>query len=155
MTAIIRSLIPLEQTLDSVALPAWGTQTRAASTAALVAAVAAKTIQMDIVADTGSPDAAAQTVYVYTPLTGVTQAIPEDAEVVHVDPAGTIAALTLTMPVAPYDGQEVVITFDQIVTSLTLTATPNTIKGALTAGTAKGFGRWRYRTANTTWYRVG
>ena len=155
MTAIIRSLIPLAQTLDSVSLPAWGTQTRAASTAALVAAVAAKTIQMDIVADTGAADAAAETVYVYTPLTGTTQAIPEDAEVVHVVPAGTIAAFTMTFPAAPYDGQEVVLTFDQIVTALTLTATPNTLKGTLTAATAQGFARWRYRSTGTTWYRVG
>ena len=155
MTAVVRSLIPLAQTLDSVVLNPWATQTRAASTAALVAAVAAKTIQMDVVADESSADAAAETDYLYTPLTGTTQAIPEDAEVVHVVPAGTIAAFTMTFPAAPYDGQEIVITFDQIVTSLTLTATPATLKGALTAATAQGFGRWRYRLATTTWYRVG
>jgi hypothetical protein len=94
-------------------------------------------------------------VYKYTPLTGVTQAIPNDAEQVYVVPAGTIAALTLTLPAKPYDGQELCIATTQIVTALTMTAPAGTLRGALTAGTANGFASWKYNAADTTWYRVG
>jgi hypothetical protein len=155
MSAIIRSLINTAQTLDSVSLPAWGRQTRAASTAALVAAVAAKTIQMDIVDDTNKQEGADETVYAYTPLTGTSQTVPADAEVVLVNPAGTIAAFTLTLPAASYDGQRITCCFDQVITALTMAASgSDTLKGALTAATAKGFATWRYRTADTSWYRV-
>ena len=98
---------------------------------------------------------AKQKVYKYTPLTGVTQAIPNDAELVLVVPAGTIAALTLTMPPSPYNGQEVTIATTQIVTALTHTAPSGTLRGALTAGTANGFGKWKYNLVDTTWYRIG
>lgn len=156
MPVVVRSLLNTSQTIDSVALPAWATQTRAGSTSALVAAVAAKTIQMDVVEDTSSADAGNETVYAYTPLTGASQVIPDDAEIVLVTPAGTIAAYTLTLPVNPYDGQKITCCFDQIITSLTMAASgSHTLKGALTAATAKGFGRWRFRSADTTWYRIG
>ena len=156
MPVIVRSLSNLAQTIDSVVLPAWGTQTRSGPTAALLAAVAAKTIQMDVVEDESQGDSKAESVYVYTPLTGTSQVIPDDAEVVLVNPAGTIAAYTLTMPVNPYDGQTIRMAFDQIVTTLTMAASGlHTLKGGLTAATAKGFATWRFRTADTTWYRVG
>lgn len=146
----------MAQTIDSVVLPAWGRQTRSGPTAALLAAVTAKTIQMDTVPDEGAATAAAETDYVYTPLTGASQVIPDDAEFVAVNPAGTIAAYTLTMPVNPYDGQRISVAFDQVVTTLTMAASgSHTLKGGLTAATAKGFATWRYRSADTTWYRVG
>jgi len=144
------------QTLDSVALGPYATQTRDASTAALVAAVAARTIQMDVIPDASSDPAIVGTTYVYTPLTGTSQAIPSDAEAVIIDPAGTIAALTLVMPETPYDGQELTLTFDAVVTALTMTpGTGQTLKGALTAGAVAGFATWRYRATGTTWWRVG
>jgi hypothetical protein len=59
------------------------------------------------------------------------------------------------MPANPYDGQKVTIACTQIVTTLTQTAAGKTIQAVLTAFTANGFGTWRYRTADTTWYRVG
>lgn len=93
--------------------------------------------------------------YKYTPLTGVTQAIPNDAEVVYVVPAGTIAALTLTMPANPYDGQELLIACTQTVTALTHTAPTSTLRGALTAGVANTGAKWKYNAADTTWYRIG
>ncbi len=156
MPVVVRSLINASQTLDSVAIGPWAQQTRSGSTAALVAAVAAKTIQMVAVDDDSKLDAALETVYEYTPLTGTSQVVPDDAEVVLVTPAGTIAAFTLTLPVTPYDGQTIKFAFDQIITALTMAASGSgTLKGALTAATAKGFATWRYRASNTTWYRVG
>ena len=151
MSVVVRSLINAAQTLDSVALPPFAAQTRAGSTAALVAAVAAKTIQMDEV------DAVSGvTMQKETPLTGATVTAGSSCECLVIVPAGTIAALTLNMPSNPYDGQPLEVSFDQIVTALTMAA-PNsaTLKGALTAATAKGFAKWRYSAADTTWYRVG
>lgn len=105
--------------------------------------------------DDAKPQFANLKVYKYTPLTGTTQAIPSDAEIVYVVPAGTIAALTLTMPANPYDGQELLIATTQTVTALTMTVPAGTLRGALTAGTANGFAKWKYNAADTTWYRIG
>jgi len=149
MSVVVRSLVNYSQTLDSVALGPWAVQTRAKSTAALVAAVAAKTIQMDEV------DSADVTIQYEAPLTGATVAANDSTEMLVVDPAGTIAALTVTMPANPYDGQYFELVTTQIVTALTQTAAGKTIKAALTAGSANGFGAWRYSKATTTWYRVG
>ena len=149
MSVVVRSLVNYSQTLDSVALGPWAVQTRAKSTAALVAAVAAKPIPMDEV------DSADVTIQYEAPLTGATVAINDSTESLIVDPAGTIAALTVTMPANPYDGQYVEVATTQTVTALTQTAAGKTIKGALTAGSANGFGAWRYSKATTTWYRVG
>jgi hypothetical protein len=152
MTVRVTSLINEAQTLDSVVLPAFATQNRAVSTSALVAAVAARKIQMAAI-DVEVP--VQETDYSYVPLTGASQVIPDDAELVLVNPAGTIAAYTLTMPAAPYDGQTVRVAFDQAITALTMAASgTDTLKGALTAATAKGFATWRYRKADTTWYRI-
>lgn len=156
MPIVVRSLSNLAQTIDGVVLPAWGTQTRSGPTSALTAAQTAKAVQLDTVDDASAADAGDETDYVYTPLTGTTQVIPDDAEMVIVNPAGTIAAWTLTMPVNPYDKQEITVAFDQIITSLTMAGSGSqTLKGGLTAAAAKGFASWRYRKADTTWYRIG
>lgn len=75
MSVVVRSLVNYSQTLDSVALGPWAVQTRAKSTAALVAAVAAKTIQMDEV------DSADVTIQYEAPLTGATVAINDSTEI--------------------------------------------------------------------------
>ena len=156
MPKLVRSLINVAQTIDSVALPAWGKQYRMTSTAALLAAVAAKTIQMDDV-DIGGPGGDVTTAF-YAPATGATIALPDDVEFVVIDPGATIAALTLQLPVAPYDGQRVEVYFDNVVTALTRedgVGVTHTIKAALTAATAAGFATWRFSAADSTWYRVG
>jgi hypothetical protein len=121
----------------------------------VAAAILARTITGVNVDDAAKEVSDKKKVYKYTPLTGVTQAIPNDAEEVYIVPAGTIAALTLTMPPAPYDGQELRIATTQIVTALTHTAPVGTLRGALTAGTANGFSKWKWNAADTTWYRIG
>lgn len=152
MSVVVRSLIADAQTLDSVSLPAYAVQTRGKSTAALVAAVAAKTIQMDEV------DALSQemTFQYEEPLTAAAIVVRDNVETLLVKPAGTIAALTVTMPDAPYDGQKFTLATTQIVTALTLNAgTGETVKGALTACTANGFATWQFNKADLAWYRVG
>lgn len=146
MTVIVRSLIGASQTLDSVVLPPWATQTRNASTAALVAAVAARSIQMDDVAG----------VEYSAPLTGVSYQVPNLCEALFIRPAGTIAAHTLVMPQAPVDRQRLRVTSQQAITALTMTpGAGQTIQGALTAFTANGFAEWQYNDADKNWYRMG
>jgi hypothetical protein len=51
-----------------------------------------------------------------------------------INPAGTLAALTVQFPLNPIEGQRLAIVSTQIVTALTLTAgTGDTINGAATA----------------------
>src|SRR5581483_3725674 len=56
------------------------------------------------------------------PLAGGTVAITNGKSSVIIDPAGTLATLTITMPTAPNDGQEVEIATSQALTSITHTA---------------------------------
>src|SRR6185437_13601057 len=55
-----------------------------------------------------------------SPLTGASVVIPNNVSNYLITPAGTIAALTVTMPSAPTDGQVVRISSSQTVTALTL-----------------------------------
>lgn len=152
MSVAVRSLINASQTLDSVAIGPFALQIRAGSTAALVAAVAARTVQMDEV-DSEVPGI---TMYSVVPVTTDVVTPPAGTEVALISPAGTIAAMTLNMPASPVDGQPFECAFDQVITALTMAAPASaTLKGALTAATAKGFAKWRYSKAATTWYRVG
>lgn len=66
----------------------------------------------------------------FTPLTGATVIVTQGYSVVA--PAGTIAALTVSLPNMPYPGQVVRLTFTQIVTALTI----NAGTGTAPAGTA-------------------
>lgn len=80
-----------------------------------------------------------------------------------IEPAGTIAALTVTLPAATLlvDNQRWGFCSTQIVTTLTLTAgSGTTVSGAPTAAVVPvttGGGscpEWVYRQTNTTWYRI-
>lgn len=151
MSVVVTSLISDNQTIDSVVIAAWARQLRAKSTAALVAAVAAKTVQMDEVDST-----AGVTIQEEAPLTGATVTANDSTEVMVVKPAGTIAALTLNMPQKPYDGQPLELSTTQVITALTMAAAGgDTLAAGLSAGTANGFGKWRYSAAEKTWFRVG
>lgn len=146
MTVIVRSLIADSQTLDSVVLPGFAVQIRNLSTAALVAAVAAKTITMDQY----------DGVEYNAPLTNTLYQVPNACTTLICNPAGTIAAHTIVMPAAPVDRQELEISFGAPITALTMTPSgTQTIKAALTAATANGFARWRYNQADNTWWRLG
>lgn len=155
MSVFIRSLLNTSQTLDSVALPAFALQERGNMTAALTAAVAAKTIQAWA---NGGDIPKLRSFEEYVPVTTDVISLPDYAEDVSIIPAGTIAALTINMPANPADKQRVTLAFDQIVTSLTQqisSGSGHTLKGALTAATAKGFGTWMFRKQGKIWYRVG
>jgi len=89
------------------------------------------------------------------PTTGFTNTIANTTSYYVIEPAGTLATGTLTMPASPVNEQVVTIASTQIITALTHNPnTGQTLKGALTTIAANGNASWIYRTANTTWYRV-
>lgn len=102
--------------------------------------------------------------YVYNaPLTGASITLTAPTRRLIIDPAGTIAALTVVFPAATtlIDGQLFNMCTTQIVSSLTLTAGSGTtiLNGptALLVPVATGGAScpgWLYHTANTSWYRV-
>lgn len=101
--------------------------------------------------------------YQYTaPLTTNSVTILPTTRRLVIDPAGTIAALTLVFPTAATltDGQLLGLCSTQVVSALTLTAPSGTtiLNGptALAIPPATGAGtcyEWVYRLANTSWYR--
>lgn len=158
MPCFLANLTNADITVDGTVVPAFKASVYHPGVIAdtnVAAQIAARNITGVNVDDAAKELTDKKKVYKYTPLTGATQAIPNDAEEVYVVPAGTIAALTLTMPANPYDGQELRICTTQVVTALTQTAPVGTLRGALTAGTANGFGKWKWNAADTTWYRIG
>jgi hypothetical protein len=69
------------------------------------------------------------------------------------NPAGTLATGTITMPAAPSDGMTITFSSSQAITALTVNAnTGQSIVGAPTALLAGGSAIIIYRLSNTTWY---
>lgn len=97
------------------------------------------------------------------PLTGASLTLTAQQRRLILEPAGTIAALTVVWPAATglIDNQLMGLCSTQIVTALTLTAGSGTtiLNGptALAIPPATGAGtcyEWVYRVTNTSWYRV-
>jgi len=94
-----------------------------------------------------------------TPLTGVTVSVNVNDNDTHliITPAGTIAALTITLPEASNlrDKQTFLCTCTQIVTTLTVDGNGTTVNGAPTAFTANGYFTLKYDLTLGVWNRVG
>lgn len=93
-----------------------------------------------------------------TPTTGFAITAGNGISFLILDPAGTLATGTITMPAAPLDGHEVTVSSSQIITALTVQANAGqTLDGGISAATfaANSFAQWKYVLAVTTWYRVG
>lgn len=95
------------------------------------------------------------------PLTGATVAVAATTGALVLDPAGTIATLTVTLPAASalIDGQKLALSSSQTVTALTVTAGSGTTISnsptALTISTTGNYGyQFVYRQANTKWFRL-
>lgn len=87
---------------------------------------------------------------VVTPLTGTTVTMAAGVKNLWVNPAGTIAALTIKLPPSPRVGQTVEIGFKQVVTALTI---QNSAAGAV-ASTAGAVGvAQQYRFIGSAWER--
>ncbi|MGH7174939.1 MAG: hypothetical protein ACREGR_01100, partial [Minisyncoccia bacterium] len=95
--------------------------------------------------------------YTYNvPVTGFSLTIGAGIDNLILDPAGTLATGTVTMPAAPLDGQRVTIASSHIVTTLTVQGnTGQTLDGTITSIAANGFATWIYLATPATWYRVG
>lgn len=97
------------------------------------------------------------------PLTGASITLTNAARQLILEPAGTIATLTVVFPAATtlINGQRIGICTTQIVTALTITpGTGTTVSNTVTAmlvpvatGAASCI-EFIYRTANTNWYRT-
>lgn len=90
------------------------------------------------------------------PVTGNTVVAPHVANapsVVQVVPAGTLATLIFTLPVAPVDGQKITFISSQIITALSFTAGP-TITGGPTSMAVNTPFTLQYFAALAGWIRV-
>ena len=160
MPVVARSLVNYPQTISGQTIPANGQRTYGGSTAALVSAQTSGFVKLSSYADASdvsqyNPEGAGGKRQDAAPTTGQTVDMDDDAENLVLTPAGTIAALTVNMPVNPYDGQRVTLASSQTVTALTMAAAGKALNAGLTTIGAALFGSWRYRAANTMWYRIG
>ena len=91
-----------------------------------------------------------------TPLTGATVVIPPCVTFYAITPAGTIAALTVTLPTGATQGQEVEIMTSQAISSMTVNAPTNyTIQGAaISAASEAANFAIKYILNGAVWYRV-
>ena len=88
------------------------------------------------------------------PVTGATVAVNTDGYInLLINPAGTLATLTITVPASPTDGDRVRIGATQIVTALTMNG--GTIVGALVSLAVGGFATYVYNSDSVKWLRVG
>lgn len=88
-----------------------------------------------------------------TPTTGFSYTFAAGTTVLVMNPAGTLATGTITMPAAPVDGMTISFSSTQAITALTVNGnTGQSIVGAPTALLAGGAATFVYRLSNTTWY---
>jgi ABC-type glycerol-3-phosphate transport system substrate-binding protein len=91
----------------------------------------------------------------HQPASGFTITVPNGSSWLILDPSGTLGSGTVVMPVGPIDGQNVIISTSHAITGFTVSPNgPQTLNGAPTTIVANTSMWWRYRLANTTWYRL-
>ena len=89
-----------------------------------------------------------------TPTTGSTVTVNANGNVVlQINPAGTLATLTVTFPGSPTDGDRVQMGCTQIVTALTMNG--GTIVGVLSSLAVGGVGTWVYSATSVSWIKTG
>lgn len=69
------------------------------------------------------------------------------------NPAGTLATLTVTLPQNPVDGQRLTIAAGALITILTING--GTVKGLITTLALNGFARFAYSADAGAWFRTG
>jgi hypothetical protein len=88
-----------------------------------------------------------------TPTTGFSYTFAAGTNVLVMNPAGTLATGTITMPAAPADGMTITFSSTQTITALTVNGnTGQSIVSAPTVLPAQQAGAYIYRLSNTTWY---
>jgi len=86
--------------------------------------------------------------------TGFSYTFAAGTQVLVIDPAGTLATGTITMPASPADGMTITVSSDQQITALTMSGNGGTIVGPAVQLIPNQPLSWVYRLANTTWYPV-
>ena len=86
------------------------------------------------------------------PTTGFTYTFAAGTTVLVMNPAGTLATGTITMPAAPADGMTITFSSTKQITALTLAGNGATIVSSVTALNANQTVAYIYRLSNTTWY---
>ena len=89
---------------------------------------------------------------IFTPMTGDTVTLLSTNYISIINPAGTLATLTVDMPATPVDGQKQRFSFTQIITSLTVTGGGNTIVGTPTAAAISNAFEFIFNVGDSTWY---
>lgn len=88
------------------------------------------------------------------PTSGATITTAADERRRIIDPAAAIAALTITLPPDPIDGQEWEGIFSNTVTTLTVNgAGGETVSGGGIMQAAHSSAKWVYRSTGTRWFR--
>lgn len=91
-----------------------------------------------------------------TPSTGFSYTFAAGTQVLVMNPAGTLATGTITMPSSPADGMTITFSSTEQITALTLSGnTGQTIGGTqVTLLPANSAVQFIYRLSTTTWYRI-
>lgn len=99
-----------------------------------------------------------------TPTTGFSITIGANVQYLVLNPAGTLATGTITMPASPVDGFVVTVSSSKVITALTVSPnTGQTLQNAPTTlqllvntpGAISGYSfSYIYSTSTTTWYRI-
>jgi hypothetical protein len=84
--------------------------------------------------------------------TGFTYTFAAGTQVLVINPAGTLATGTITMPASPSDGMTITVESTQQVTALTMSGNGGTIVGAAVQLIPNQPLSWVYRSTGTTWY---
>lgn len=89
-----------------------------------------------------------------TPTAGATVTVTAGRNVtVLLNPAGTLATLTVALQGSPVDGDIVTIGTSQIITVLTVSG--GTLVGTLTTLALGGYATFQYNSTATKWFRIG
>jgi hypothetical protein len=85
------------------------------------------------------------------PVSGAT--VVATASALQLEPAGTLATLTVTLPADPVDGQIFELSTTEQLTALTVQgAGGETVRGGSYLLNADSGSSWRYREASVTWF---
>ena len=87
-----------------------------------------------------------------TPTTGFSYTFAAGTQVLVMNPAGTLATGTITMPASPSDGMTITFSSSQQITALTLSGNGANINNAVTLLPAKTAVSYVYRATGTTWW---
>jgi len=93
---------------------------------------------------------------IYVPTTGSSILLNQARnQRVLLNPAGSLLSLTITFPDAPVDGDIIVISSSQAITTLTINGNGKTVNSALASLSLGGFGRWCFDSSVNIWFRIG